>query len=240
MHDHTHFTGATVSDSTDGTSAGSDSATCPRPDSAGPGRGTDGSRRRTLADRDASPGVPTVSRRYVLLGGTAMLAAVAGCGSGDGDVPEPVTLTTDDACEVCGMIIPNHPGPSTEIFYRDQRPSGHDNPARFDSTWEAFEYDFERDWTVDAFYVTDYSAVEWSLSEAGGDQLISTHPGAAAFVDAETVTFVVGSAIRGAMGRDLIGFSDRADAESFRDDYGGSLGAFDDVTPETIAQLGQG
>jgi len=195
---------------------------------------------RNQPDRPRSRSMPIVDRRQVLLGGTAVLAALAGCGSGDGDVPEPVTLTTDDSCEVCGMVIPNHPGPSTEIFYADQQPSGHDNPARFDSTWEAFEYDFERDWSVDAFYVTDYSAVDWSLSEAGGDRLISTHPEASAFVDAETVTFVVGSEIKGAMGRDLIAFSEQSDAESFRDEYGGSLAGFDDVTPETIAQLSQG
>jgi|GEM_PF-330069 len=181
-----------------------------------------------------------LDRRQVLLGGTAVLATLAGCGSGDGEAPDPVTLTTDDSCDVCGMVIPNHPGPSTEIFYADQQPSGHDNPARFDSTWEAFEYDFDRDWTVEAFYVTDYSSVEWSISEAGGDRLISTHPEASAFVDAEDVTFVVGSEIKGAMGRDLIAFSERADAESFRDDYGGSLTTFDDVTPETIAQMRQG
>jgi nitrous oxide reductase accessory protein NosL len=191
-------------------------------------------------DRSHHRSRPGVGRRQVLLGGTAVLAALAGCGSGDGETPEPVTLTTDDSCDVCGMVIPNHPGPSTEIFYADQQPSGHDNPARFDSTWEAFEYDFDRDWSVEAFYVTDYSSVDWSLSEAGGDRLISTHPDASAFVDAEDVTFVVGSEIKGAMGQDLIAFSERADAESFRDDFGGSLAGFDDVTPETIAQLRQG
>jgi len=143
---------------------------------------------------------------------------------------------------VCGMVIPNHPGPSAEIFYADERPSGHDNPARFDSTWEAFQYDFERGdrgWTREAFYVTDYSAVDYSVTEEGGDRVISTHPEAEAFADVESVTFVVGSAVKGAMGRDLIAFTERGDAESFADEYGGSLAAFDEVTPETIAQLGR-
>jgi nitrous oxide reductase accessory protein NosL len=177
----------------------------------------------------------------VVLGGTAVLAALAGCGSGDGDVPQPVTLTTDDACEVCGMIIPNHPGPSVEIFYRDQRPSGHENPARFCSTWEAFEYDFDRQdrgWERSVMYVTDYSAVEYSVFEEGGDTLVSTHPQAEAFVDAAAVTFVAGSEVKGAMGRDLIAFSAAADAESFRSEYGGELVAVDEVTPELVAQLG--
>lgn len=140
------------------------------------------------------------------------------------------------------MVIPNHPGPTTEIFYADERPSGHDNPARFDSTWEAFQYNFDRldrGWDVEAFYVTDYSSVDYDVTQAGGDTLISTHPEASAFVDAESVTFVVGSEVKGAMGRDLIAFSAADDAESFRDEYGGSLTTFDDVTRETIAQLEQ-
>jgi nitrous oxide reductase accessory protein NosL len=185
-----------------------------------------------------------IGRRRLLAGvGLAVAGGVAGCsGDSGGEKPAPVTLTTDDACDVCGMIIPNHPGPSTEIFYADERPSGHDNPARFDSTWEAFEYHFEREnrgWTAAAFYVTDYSAVDYTVSTAGGDQLISTHPEASAFVDADDVTFVVGSAVKGAMGRDLIAFSVEGDAEAFADEYGGSLATFDDVTPETIASLSQ-
>ncbi|ELZ24981.1 NosL family protein [Halosimplex carlsbadense 2-9-1] len=184
-----------------------------------------------------------VDRRTLLAGGAATLAALAGCGSSDsGAAPDAVGLTTEDRCEVCGMVIPNHPGPSAEIFYADERPSGHDNPARFDSTWEAFQYDFERrdrGWSREAFYVTDYSAVDYSVTEEGGDRVVSTYPKADAFVDAESVTFVVGSDVKGAMGKDLIAFSTESDAESFADEYGGSLAGFDDVSRETIAQLGR-
>lgn len=182
--------------------------------------------------------------RRAVLGGTAMLAVgLAGCLGGDSessDVPDPISLDQDDSCEVCGMIIPNHPGPTTEIFYADETPSGHPNPARFDSTWEAFQYDFERQnegWSRQAFYVTDYSAVDYDLTTDAGDTLISTHVAASDFVDAETVTFVAGSEVKGAMGRDLIGFSDRADAESFQSEHGGSVVAFDDVSERTIAEL---
>jgi nitrous oxide reductase accessory protein NosL len=138
------------------------------------------------------------------------------------------------------MVIPNHPGPSAQIFYRDRRPSGHDNPARFCSTWEAFQYDFERQdegWTRAVFYVTDYSAVDYELTSDAGDLLISTHPEAEAFVDATTVTFVAGSEVKGAMGRDLIGFSEAADAEAFQADHGGDVLTFDEVSRSTIAQL---
>jgi copper chaperone NosL len=42
------------------------------------------------------------------------------------------------------------------------------------------------------------------------------------------------------MGRDLIGFSAEADAESFRDEHGGTLMTLGDVTRETTAGLGMG
>ncbi|QLH79000.1 nitrous oxide reductase accessory protein NosL [Halosimplex rubrum] len=194
-------------------------------------------------DRGETAAVDSVRRRPLLVSGAAALAALAGCGSSDsGDAPEPVDLTTEDRCDVCGMVIPNHPGPSAEIFYADNRPSGHDDPARFDSTWEAFQYDFERNdrgWDREAFYVTDYSEVDYSVTEEGGDSVVSTHPDAGAFADAESVTFVVGSEVKGAMGRDLIAFSEGSDAEAFADEHGGSLAALGDVTPETIAQLGR-
>jgi nitrous oxide reductase accessory protein NosL len=128
------------------------------------------------------------------------------------------------------------------VFYPGREPAGHANPARFDSTWEAYQFDFERrdeGWEPAAFYVTDYSAVDYRTFTDGGDTLVSTHPEASSFVDSEAVTYVVGSEVKGAMGRDLIGFSDRADAESFRDDHGGQLMGHGDVTRATIASLGR-
>jgi nitrous oxide reductase accessory protein NosL len=197
-------------------------------------------RGRTSGDHCDHP----VTRRTVLAGGVALAVGLAGCqgpNDGNGSMPDPVTLTQADQCEVCGMIIANHPGPSTEIFYEDEQPSGHENPARFDSTWEAFQYDFERQnmgWTRSAFYVTDYSTVDYELTTDAGDTLISTHVRAEDFVDATTVTFVVGSEVKGAMGRDLIAFSAQADAEAFQAEHGGDLRAFDEVTEQTIAGLG--
>jgi copper chaperone NosL len=138
-------------------------------------------------------------------------------------------------------VIPNHPGPTSEIFYADEEPNGHPNPARFDSTWEAFQFDFERQnegWSREAFYVTDYSAVDYEVFEDGGDTLVTTHPDSEAFADAEDVTFVVGSEVVGAMGRDLLAFGDEADAEAFQSEYGGDLATFGDVTESMVASLG--
>lgn len=184
-----------------------------------------------------------ISRRRVVAGAGALATVgLAGCLGAGEDPPDAVALTNEDTCEVCGMVIPKHPGPSAEIFYADRQPNGHANPARFDSTWEAFQFDFARQeegWTREAFYVTDYSGVDYQVFEEGGDRLISTHPEASAFAPAEDVTFVVGSEVKGAMGEDLVGFTAQSDAESFRDEYGGDLAGLDDVTPTTISQLGR-
>lgn len=187
------------------------------------------------------------SRRQALLAGaTVALSSVAGClgngEDGDTEVPAAITLPDDATCDVCGMVISQHPGPTAEIFYAEQSPEGHDNPARFDSTWEAYQYDFERQnqgWEKTAFYVTDYSSVEYRLAEERGSTLISTHPQKEAFARVEDVTYVAGSAVEGAMGKDLVGFTDESDAESFQSEHGGNLVTHDEVTPEVIAGLGK-
>ena len=199
-------------------------------------RDRDPGERSSPPPRDAS-----CTRRTVVAATAGLSLGLAGCLGGDGgEAPAAVTLSEEASCDVCGMVISQHPGPTAEIFYADERPAGHDNPARFDSTWEAFQFDFEHeDWSREAFYVTDYSAVDYEIRTDGDQQVISTHYDAASFVDATAVTFVAGSAVLGAMGKDLIGFSERADAESFQADHGGDVVGFDEVTPELLSTLGR-
>lgn len=183
-------------------------------------------------------------RRLLLLGAGATLASVTGCLGGaasNAGAPAAVALPDDATCDVCGMVLGQHPGSTAEVFYADNSPEGHDNPARFDSTWEAYQYDFqhgEQGWESAAFYVTDYSAVEYGIPTEGGDAFLSRHVEAEAFAPVEEVTYVVGSAVRGAMGRDLVAFTDEGDAEAFRADHGGELTTHGEVTPELVAGLG--
>lgn len=180
----------------------------------------------------------SVTRRSVLRAALAAGAAsLAGCAAGE--TPDAVTIPPDATCDVCGMVIAEHPGPSAQAFYAGQEPGGHPNPARFDSTWEAFGFEFEReDWNREAFYVTDHSAVEYEIRTVEGDPVISRHVDAGSFADAAAVTFVADSAVLGTMGADLLGFSERADATSFQDEHGGELVTADEVTPALISQLG--
>jgi copper chaperone NosL len=186
----------------------------------------------------------SIQRRQLLGGvGAVVGTALTGCLGTGSAPPDPVTLTEEDRCDKCGMVIPHHPGPNAEIFYADNQPSDHENPARFCSSWEAFQYDFERldrGWSRQAFYATDYSDVDYEVRTEAGDRYISSHPNAEAFVDGTAVTFVAGSSVLGAMGADLIGFTAEADATAFADEYGGDVIAFGDVTPSVIGQLAQG
>lgn len=180
------------------------------------------------------------SRRRVLgVAGAAGVATLAGCTGGREAGPSPVTIDAEATCDVCGMVVAAHPGPSSEVFYAENRPAGHANPARFDSTWEAFGFDFERDWTREAFYVTDYSATEYEVRTDSEMKLISRHTAAETFTDATAATFVADSAVQGTMGADLLGFSAREDAERFQADHGGDLVAFDEVSRTLIGQLGR-
>jgi nitrous oxide reductase accessory protein NosL len=187
-----------------------------------------------------SPRGTRFSRRAVLGATAAAAASLAGCGGSD-DVPDPITIGEEDRCDVCGMVIRNHPGPIAQIFYADNEPADHGNPARFCSAWEAFQYDFnrqDRGWTRQVFYTTDYSSVEYELTTDGGDRFISAHPTAESFAAGASVTFDAGASVLGAMGPDLIGFTDDADARAFADDYGGEVVAFADVTPSIVSELG--
>jgi nitrous oxide reductase accessory protein NosL len=174
------------------------------------------------------------------LGATALAGCLGGTGTETPAPPGAVTISDEATCDVCGMVISKHPGPTAQVFYADTQPNGHSNPARFDSTWEAFKFDFERDdWTRQSFYVTDYSSVEYQITTDQGQKLISRHVGADTFADATGVTFIAASSVVGTMGEDLLGFSSRDDAESFRADHGGDVVTFDEVTPTLISQLGK-
>lgn len=118
-------------------------------------------------------------RRFLEAIGSAGLAVVAGCtGRGDEitETPEPVSLGGSKQDDQGGMIIGEHFGPNGQIFYRDHEPAGHDNPAWFHTLAHGlFPYYFEherRGWEAQAVYVTDYSRVDYTVTEAQGQTFI--------------------------------------------------------------------
>jgi len=155
-----------------------------------------------------------------------------------GSTPAAVSVAGRASCDVCGMVISKHPGPNGQIFYADHDPQDHDAPFRFDSLKAcAFDHYFRKqrgDWSVEAFYVTDYSSVDYSVSEEGGKAFISGHENPESFATAKSVSYVVDADVYGAMGRDFVPFSDEDDASSFAEEYGGTVVPFADITPATL------
>lgn len=184
-----------------------------------------------------------VPRRRLLAAGVSLAAlGLAGC-AGDTTstgTPTPVGLGGGKQCDVCGMVIEEHPGPSAVTFFADASPENHEGPAWFDSVKERFVYvrgKEARGWEPTATYVTDYSTVDYEVTESRGTPLISRHVDPASFVAASEVTYLAGSDVEGAMGVELLPFSVREDAAAFREEYGGWLVAHDDVDGETLRKL---
>lgn len=197
----------------------------------------------TTASEDGARHRRLGRREFLIAGsavGTGLLAGCAGRQSNGGGPPDPVSLSENKACDVCGMVISEHPGPNGQIFYREHSPENHDNPARFDSTKAClFPYYFEHeqlDWTAEIVYVTDYSLIDYDISVVEGQQYIETATSAETFSNADDVVFVVGSDVHGAMGPDFIPFSDADDGTSFAEEYGGRTVRMDDITPEMLGR----
>lgn len=169
-------------------------------------------------------------------------AAVAGCSNDDGGrsaaTPTPIDLDGQKRDDRGGMVIGYHGGPNGQIFYVDNSPEGHENPAWFHTlVFGLFPSYFERrqmGWEATAIYVTDYSTVEYDLS--ADDMTMPAPTAAETFGDATAMTYVAGSEASGGMGPELLPFSAVADADSFVENYGGRTVGFEDITPEMLAE----
>lgn len=194
-------------------------------------------------DRSVSDSKPTTTRRTFLLGAAAAGSALlAGC-VGDEDVPEPVTLgdPSDQTCDWCDMVIAQHPGPKGQAFFDEDVPADRDGPAAFCSTPCTYNFvldeeDRGNDPTV--IYGTDYSAVDWDLTEDDGAAVITAHLEADDFADVEDLAMVAGSDVEGSMGGSIVGFSSDGDAEAFADEHGGALVTHEQIDRNLLAGLG--
>ncbi|GAB6878390.1 hypothetical protein JCM17823_06640 [Halorubrum gandharaense] len=168
-----------------------------------------------------------------LVGGCTV--AFAGCLGGDDsddtvDI-SPIDLDGEHACDQCGMIVEDHPGPVGQIHFADAEPEGGD-PGRFCSSTCTYTYRFEaeddgRD--LLATFLTDYSLVEQEVFESGSDKMFSSHVEREAFSLTTELTVVARSDITGAMGPEFIPFSDGTDIDAFVTEYGGEPYDAEDV-----------
>ncbi|AXG05229.1 nitrous oxide reductase accessory protein NosL [Haloplanus rubicundus] len=172
------------------------------------------------------------------LGSLLGTGGLAGC-LGGSPRPDPVDLSGGKADDQGGMIIGKHGGPNGQIFYENESPAGHDNPAWFHTlAFGLFRYYLRherRGWEATAIYVTDYSSLDYELDERDGRPYMPAPTAARTFGDATAMTYVVESEVNGGMGPELHPFSAADDARAFVEDHGGRTVGFDDVTPQLIA-----
>jgi len=180
---------------------------------------------------------PSTRRTILTAVGSGLAVGLAGC-LGDDELPPPVSLDEGQECDQCGMVIDQHPGPTGQVFF-DDHPPDRDGPARFCSATCSYSYRFDReDEGLDPIvtYLTDYSRVEYSVAD-GDDPSISAHLAADDYREESALSVVVGSDVEGAMGPELIPFSDSEEAEAFADEYGGEVRTTGDVDRELVDSI---
>lgn len=152
--------------------------------------------------------------RAVLAAAAVLLAAPA---APAGAPPKP---GPKDKCPVCGMFVAKYPDWVGHAELADG------TRLVFDGAKDLFKFVLDPGKflpartraDVKAITVTDYYGLE---------------P-----LDAREALYVVGSDVFGPMGRELVPFAEREDAEEFkRDHHGTRIVTFDEVTPELVASL---
>ena len=145
-----------------------------------------------------------------------LLLATAGPGSGQG-LPKP---GPKDKCPVCGMFVAKYPDWTASVRFAGGE------QAFFDGVKDMLKFTFnmgryapgKTPADVAAVQVTDYYALE---------------P-----VDGRTAFYVVGSDVFGPMGKELIPFAQRAQAEEFLKDHKGrAIYTWSELAPDLIKTL---
>ncbi len=123
-------------------------------------------------------------------------------------------------CPVCGMVVAKYQDWSGVIVYRDATTIYFDGPKDLFAYYlNPGKYDPARKRAdIAEFYVKDY----YSL----------------AFVDGRKAFYVIGSNVLGPMGRELVPFARRPDADGFLQDHlGKKVLRFSDITQATLKSL---
>lgn len=133
---------------------------------------------------------------------------------------EAIKPAKKDKCPVCGMFVAKYPDFVSEIIFHDG------SYAVFDGAKDMFKYYLnlvkynpkKKLSDIASVYVTDY----YDLN----------------LIDAFQAFYVIGSDVYGPMGRELITFANRSDAEVFMQDHrANAILTFQEVTLEKIKGL---
>jgi len=148
--------------------------------------------------------------------GFVLLLALCLCGAG----PVPEKPSPKDKCPVCGMFVAKYPDWVARVAYQDGA------VAWFDGVKDLMKYYFRLDRYSPGRKVSDMATIRvtdyYSLSP----------------IDGRTAWYVAGSDVYGPMGKELIPFANKAEAEEFlRDHRGVRILTFPEITPELLKSL---
>ena len=124
-----------------------------------------------------------------------------------------------DACPICGMSVSEHPIWVAVIMFSDgKHVKLHGPKSMFTYFYNLENYNEKyKKKDVATMHVTAYNTLE--------------------HLRAENAYYVINSNIKGPMGADLIPFKDRASAEVFIKEHGGTIMLFKNITREIVNSL---
>ncbi len=134
--------------------------------------------------------------------------------------PAPPKPSPRDKCPVCGMFVAKYPDFLAQTVFADGK---------------AFYFDGVKDMMKFLFRLERYSQ---GRKPAGLTAVYVTDYYRLALIDGRRAFYVVGSDVYGPMGKELIPFRERAEAEEFLKDHKGRrILAFGEITPELIGKM---
>jgi len=132
------------------------------------------------------------------------------------DINKEIKVPKEAKCPVCGMFVAKYPKWAALMVINSKN-------YYFDGIKDMMKYyffdgDFSYDRTkIDKILVTNY----YTLKE----------------INAKDAFYVYDSKIFGPMGRELIAFKTKKEAQNFINDHGGKLMRFSDITPKNVMAL---
>ena len=131
-----------------------------------------------------------------------------------------ISAAKTDKCPVCGMFVAKYPDFLAKIIFTDG------SYAVFDGAKDMFKYYFN---------LKKYSAAK-EISDIASIAVTDYYEMSS--IDGREAWFVIGSDVYGPMGRELMPFAEKADAQGFMKDHSGKkILRFEEVTPDTIKRL---
>lgn len=159
----------------------------------------------------------TPGKRLILtIVSAAMLLA---CGLALAAAPEPQTITEKTSCAACGMYPHRYPQWQSQVIFTDGTMAAFDGCKcmfRFLLNMQKFAPEHHPE-QVAAIWVKDFKTGKW--------------------LDGKTAQYVIDSKEMGPMGKELIPFASRADAEEFQKANGGAIEPYANISMATIKPL---